>query len=213
MMKPATGPAVDALLFDVGGVLIDIDFKRALRHWAQAAGVDEALLAQRFAFDAAYEAHERGELSAEGFFAALRETLQLTLSDAQLLAGWNAIFLGPIAGVPTLLRTLAAQRPVYLFSNTNAAHHDFWGSRYPELLAPVSRVFCSHQIGLRKPSVEAYRHVVAAMGLAPERVAFFDDSTLNLDGARQAGLRSFHVSGPDSLSLALGGELGFDLAR
>lgn len=212
-MSDASQTPVDALLFDVGGVLIDVDFKRALRSWAEASGVDEALLAQRFAIDAAYEAHERGELSAPGFFAWLRSRLQLSLGDAQLLAGWNAILGAPIDGVPALLQRLAAQRPVYLFSNTNAEHYAVWGSQYPELLAPVRHVFCSHQIGRRKPNVEAYRHVAAAMGFAPERIAFFDDSALNLEGARQAGLRTFHVSGPDSLRQALGGDLGFDLAR
>nr|WP_316643219.1 HAD-IA family hydrolase [uncultured Roseateles sp.] len=210
---PTASVAVDALLFDVGGVLIDIDFKRALRSWAQASGADEALLAQRFAFDQAYEAHERGELSSAEFFAALRSTLQIQLSQAQWLAGWNAIFLGPIAGVTELLRELGALLPIYLFSNTNAAHHAFWGSQYPDLLAPVQRVFCSHEIGLRKPTVESYRRVIAELGFAPERIAFFDDSALNLEGARQAGLQTFHITGPDSLRQALEAGLGFDLAR
>ncbi|MBT9504286.1 MAG: HAD-IA family hydrolase, partial [Burkholderiaceae bacterium] len=199
----STDLAVDALLFDVGGVLIDIDFKRALRHWSEASGVDEALLAQRFSLDRHYEAHERGELGAAGFFAALRRSLQVELSDAQLLAGWNAIFIGPFAGVATLLRQLGTQLPIYLFSNTNQVHHDFWGSQYPDLLAPVRRVFCSHEIGLRKPSVEAYAHVIAQIGLPAQRIAFFDDSTLNIEGARRAGLQAFVTAGPDALRQAL----------
>ncbi|MBT9503786.1 MAG: HAD-IA family hydrolase [Burkholderiaceae bacterium] len=204
---------VDALLFDVGGVLIDIDFKRALRHWAGSSGLDEALLAQRFSPDRDYEAHERGELASTGFFSALRGSLQVELSDAQLLAGWNAIFIGPFAGVATLLQQLGTQLPIYLFSNTNRAHYAFWGSEYPDLLAPVRQVFCSHEIGLRKPSVQAYAHVIAQIGLPAQRIAFFDDSALNVDGARQAGLQAFVTAGPDALRQALTRDLGLSLAR
>jgi len=209
----STDLPVDALLFDVGGVLIDIDFQRALRHWAEAAGVDQALLAQRFSFDRDYENHERGELASTGFFAALRDSLQLELSDAQLLAGWNAIFIGPFAGVAALLQQLGTRLPIYLFSNTNQAHYAFWGSQYPALLAPVRQVFCSHEIGLRKPAVEAYHHVIAQIGLPAERIAFFDDSALNIEGARRAGLQAFHVVGPEALRATLSRDLDLSLAR
>jgi len=214
MTNPArTQLSVDALLFDVGGVLIDIDFKRALRHWSEASGVDEALLAQRFSPDREYENHERGELTAAGYFDALRRSLPVELSDAQLLAGWNAIFIGPFAGVAAMLQQLGAQLPIYLFSNTNQAHYAFWGSEYPELLAPVRQVFCSHEIGLRKPTVEAYHHVIAQIGLPAERIAFFDDSALNIEGARQAGLQAFVTAGPDALRQTLTRDLGLSLAR
>lgn len=214
MTEPArTDRPVDALLFDVGGVLIDIDFKRALRHWSKASGVDESLLSQRFSLDRDYEDHERGELTSAGFFAALRRSLQLGLSDAQLQAGWNAIFIGPFAGAATLLQQLGTQLPIYLFSNTNQVHYAFWGSEYPELLAPVRQVFCSHEIGLRKPSVEAYAHVISQIGLPAERIAFFDDSALNVEGARQAGLLAFVTAGPDALRQSLARDLGISLAR
>jgi putative hydrolase of the HAD superfamily len=54
--------AADALLFDLGRVVIDIDFDRTVARWAAHAGCDPADLAARFSRDDAYQRHERGEL-------------------------------------------------------------------------------------------------------------------------------------------------------
>ena len=79
------GAELDALVFDLGNVLLPIDFGRAFASWGEAAGIPASTLEQRFSFDEAYCAHERGELDASGYFARLRGTLGVALSDAQLL--------------------------------------------------------------------------------------------------------------------------------
>ncbi len=204
---PCGGPA-SALLFDVGGVLVDVDFHQAFRHWADAAGVPVEHIAERFSQDAAYEAHERGELSGTGYFAALRESLGLDLPDSIFQEGWCAIFRGIIPGALPLLQQAAATAPVYLFSNTNALHYARWGSLYPELLAPVRQVFCSQELGLRKPSAAAFDKVCGLIGVAPERIAFFDDLSENVAGAHAAGLAGYHVTTPDQTRRAVAAALG-----
>jgi putative hydrolase of the HAD superfamily len=72
---------VRALLFDLGGVVIDFDFGRAFRRWAARAECDPAQLEERFSLDEAYEQHERGEIEASDYFAALRQSLGINISD------------------------------------------------------------------------------------------------------------------------------------
>lgn len=205
--------AVDVLLFDVGGVLIDCSFERALQHWSRASGIPLRQLSERFSFDGNYEAHERGELSASQYFAALRQTLGVSLSDQELQAGWCSIFRGVVPGAVELLTTLSTATPIYLFSNTNAAHYQFWSTEFPELLAPVSRVFCSHELGLRKPAAAAFEKVYSLIGVEPGRIAFFDDLRENVNGALQAGLKAFHVDTIDSIRAAVRGRLLFGRGR
>lgn len=182
-----------ALLFDLGGVLIDIDFQRAFASWGEAAATSTEALAGRFAFDATYHAYERGEIGEGEYFAWLRPMLGISISDEAFLAGWNSIFVGIRPGVDTMLARLAERWPLYVLSNTNRAHKTYFEARFATLLAPVREVFCSCDIGLRKPSAEAYTDVCRRVGVPAESIAFFDDLAENVRGARSAGLRAFRV--------------------
>ncbi|TAK43334.1 MAG: HAD family phosphatase [Betaproteobacteria bacterium] len=194
---------VDALLFDLGGVILEIDFTRAFAAWASAAGVAADAIATRFAFDSAYAAHERGEIGAVEYFASLRHSLELELSDEQFAAGWNTVIVGEIPGMRALLAAAARARPLHLFSNTGEVHRRHWETRYREVLQPFARRFLSCEIGLRKPDPEAFAWVARRVGLAPQRIAFFDDTAANVAGARTAGLRAFHVRSPAEVAAAL----------
>jgi glucose-1-phosphatase len=184
---------IDALLFDLGGVLVEVDWNRAFFAWSARSGIPAAQLATRFRRDAAYEAHECGTLSDADFFTSLRAMLGLDLSDEDMLHGWNAILGEPFPGIPALLSDLARRWPVYVFSNTNVAHVAHWKPRYREMLAPASGVIVSCELGRRKPDPEAFRLAAARIGVAPERVAFLDDLEENAAGARASGMQGFHV--------------------
>jgi putative hydrolase of the HAD superfamily len=187
-------PEPAALLFDLGGVLLEIDFRRAFAAWGDAAGVPAARIAERFSFDGTYHAYERGEIGEREYFGSLRPKLGLSIPDEEFLAGWNAIFVGPAPGVEAMLARLAERWPLYVFSNTSRAHKLYWQERYSALLGPMKEVYCSCDIGLRKPSPEAYADVCRRVGLPAERIAFFDDLEENVHGARRAGLQAFHVA-------------------
>jgi HAD superfamily hydrolase (TIGR01509 family) len=199
--------AVDALLFDGGGVLVDLDFKRTIAHWANNAGQSPESVAAKFKFDASYQAHERGEIGAAEYFASLRQTTGLDLSDQQFADGWCDVFIGLMPGAAALLQTLARAMPIYLFSNTNALHHQHWSRRYPDVVTPFTASFCSYQLGKRKPDPAAFQLVVQSMGVAPERIAFFDDLPENVVGAHRAGLNAWQVNGVPEIQRILRDEL------
>jgi FMN phosphatase YigB (HAD superfamily) len=183
----------DAVVFDLGGVLIEIDFLRVLKRWAAHAGCDVKAIANRFTFDHHYEKHERGEYRAAEYFASLRDSLGININDAQFLKGWNEVFVREVPNIRQIVERYAALYPVYVFSNSNEIHKATWMARYPDLLKPFEHVFVSSDMGKRKPEVDAYRQVAAAIGAEPQRILFFDDSEQNIEGARQAGLIGLKV--------------------
>jgi glucose-1-phosphatase len=183
--------------------VIEIDFARVVRAWADAARVSHSRIAERFSLDAGHEAHERGEIGAREYCTHLRATLGVTLDDEILLSGWNQIFVGAIPGVGALLESLARSFPLYAFSNTNVAHRAFWQARYAKLLQPFSHIFCSCDLGARKPSVDAFLDVRRRIGVAPGRIVFFDDHPQNVRGAREAGLRAHEVHSVGDIRAAL----------
>jgi putative hydrolase of the HAD superfamily len=184
---------VEALLFDLGGVVIEIDFGRTFEHWGRCAGVDAQALRASFRIDDSYRQYETGRIDAPAYFEWLRRSLGVDLSDAEFEEGWSALFIREVPGIRALLEEAARLRPLYLFSNTNPDHHRIWASRFPEAIAPFRRVFVSSELGKRKPEPEAYHAVAQAIDVPPERILFFDDTLDNVHGARAVGMQAVHV--------------------
>jgi glucose-1-phosphatase len=190
---------IQAWLFDLGNVVIGIDFDRAVATWAEAAGRDAADLRQRFHFDESYERHERGEIDASQYFSSLRSLLAVDLSDEQFATGWNAIYTGLIPEVADLLPALARSLPLYAFTNTNVTHHEAWATLYAPVLQSFEQVFLSCSLGLRKPDVEAFAAVAERMGVPLAGILFFDDIYENVVGARAAGMAAVWVRSPQDV--------------
>lgn len=192
-----------ALVFDVGNVLIGVDFGLAAKSWGEATGVSPALLLSRFVLGPAYEAHERGEMDWSSYGEAICEALHLDLSREALLTGWNAIFTGPMPGIETLLKELPTTLPRYAFSNTNAVHQDYFMTHWAHLFDGFQAVFCSHEMGMRKPEAGSFTHVVTTIGVPARAVVFFDDSVTNVDAARRAGWSAYRSTSTGELRAGL----------
>jgi putative hydrolase of the HAD superfamily len=204
MTPPLLSPgAADALLFDLGRVVFDIDFNKTLECWAGHADCEPEHLVGRFARDDIYQRHETGKIGDAEFFAILRTSLGVDLSDAQFLEGWNALFAGEMPGIAALLERAAQRLPLYAFSNTNGAHVEHFSQAYAGVLGHFREMFLSSAIGLRKPDAAAYDHVVKAIGVPASRIVFFDDLAENIEGARARGLTAVHVTSPDDVARAL----------
>jgi len=195
--------AADALLFDLGRVVIDIDFEKALACWAGHAGCEPHEIAARFVRDEAYWHHETAKISDAAYFASLRASLGIPLSDTQFLEGWNAIFAGKMPDIDALLTRAGKHLPLYAFSNTNAAHVAHLPSIYADVLRHFREVFFSSTIGLRKPDADAYHHVIDAIGVPASRIVFFDDLAENIEGARAVGIHAVHVRSSADIAEAL----------
>ena len=204
MTPPAISPgSADALLFDLGRVVLDTDFARVMRVWATHAGCEPADLATRFVVNDSFKHHETGRIDDTAFFQNLRHSLGIGISDAQFLEGWNAIFAGEMPGIAPLLSRAAAKMPLYAFSNTNPPHVAHFSKAYAEVLGHFREMYLSSSIGLRKPEAAAFQHVVNAIGVPASRIVFFDDSAENVAGARAYGLTAVHVKSSDDVATTL----------
>ena len=192
-----------ALLFDLGGVLVDFNFSLALEAWSPASTLHLDELRRTFTFDDAYERHERGEITAQEYFSHLSAVLQLSASEEEVEAGWNAIFVGEIAETRMLVERARQTLPCYAFTNTNASHMQRWSTLYPRVVSVFDKIFASHQMGLRKPEPAAFDYICQDLALAPDRILFFDDLAENVQAARAAGLQAVLVRTPQDVANAL----------
>lgn len=170
---------------------------------ANSAGREIDDIASRFAFDTAYEDHERGALDVAGYFRSLRRCLSLDLADHELLAGWNDIYIGVNEGIRPLLDAARAKFPLYALTNSNPTHQALWSERFAEVLEIFASTFVSADIGHRKPDRAAFETVASLIGVPPSSILFFDDSPENVKEALDAGLQGVHVTSIDSVSAVL----------
>ena len=201
--SPLSPGSADVLLFDIGRVVLDISFDKVMSVWAGHAGCAPSDLTARFVVNDQFKHHETGKVDDAAFFAGLRQSLGIAITDAQFLEGWNAIFTGEMAGIAPLLARAAKRMPLYAFSNTNPAHVAHFSKAYAEVLGHFREIFLSSTIGLRKPDADAYDHVIRAIGVPASKILFFDDSAANIEGARSRGLLAIHVTSTDDVARAL----------
>ena len=196
---------IEALLFDLGGVVIHNDIDRIFTCWASHANCDVASFRGRAVFDEPYKRYERGQTEIEDYFRHLRTLLGIDISDAQFLEGWNSIFVGEMPGISGLLKAARAKVPLYAFTNTNRAHEVCWRVQFADVLSHFTEIFVSSTIGLRKPDAAAYDHVVKAIGVPAGRILFFDDVLENIEGAEAHGLQAVQVRTTHEVEAALAG--------
>lgn len=194
---------VQALLFDLGGVVLDIDFSRAFAHWQPVSRLSLDEIKAGFRFDAAYQQHERGEMDAAAYFAHLSARLQLQKGHARIAEGWNAIFIGEIADTLAMIQSARGRLPCYAFTNSNPVHQAAWSAMFPAVVQAFDRIFVSSDMGCRKPERQAFDHIAQEIDTPPGAILFFDDLAENVAGAQAAGLQAVHVRGPGDVRAAL----------
>jgi epoxide hydrolase-like predicted phosphatase len=191
------------LLFDLGGVLIDIDFRRAFRAWQPISSLSLDEISEAFQFDVYYERHERGEITASEYFDHLRSTLSLKGEHARIEEGWNSIYVAEIPETVALVQSARAQFSCNAFTNTNAAHQAAWLSLFPMIRNLFDRVFTSYELGYRKPEKQAFEQIAHALDVPLGSIMFFDDLLENIESAKSAGMQAVHVRSAGDVRNAL----------
>jgi putative hydrolase of the HAD superfamily len=194
--------ARELLLFDLGGVLLEYSGVRDIHGVLSEKLTLEQTLKLVEATSEIWSAFETGLLTPQAFAESFGAHWPLGVSHEIFLAEFESWTRALYPGATELLDELRDGYRLALLSNTNALH---W-RRICEVLgvpALFERAFASHEVGLRKPSLEVYVHVLREMGVAPREATFFDDLEANVEAARRVGMRAYRVMGVDALRACL----------
>ena len=193
------------IVFDLGGVLVDLDFKGAINGLQQAgfANVKEQLTA--FDRDGIFQKFELGEMSAEEFRTAIRENSTVELTDEEVDNLWNAMLLEIPREKLELILDLRGKYMVYLLSNTNSIHWDYvcknaFNYRGFRVNDYFEETFLSYEMHLAKPDKAIYEKVLQDANLLAEETLFIDDSEANCKAAEEVGIHAHHYHIGDDLS-------------
>lgn len=177
---------IDAVIFDIGNVLLRFDYLVAARRLMAHNGIAE--LPDRAPIVAAKEALEGGRIDRAEFLRLVRPEFSHSGSDAEFIAMWEDIF-EENQPMTALATDLAARgMPTFLLSNISCIHHEFIFRRYPVFTTFRDGVF-SYRAGALKPESRIYEIAIAQFGIDPARTLFIDDLPENIAAAERAGLR------------------------
>lgn len=197
--------SIKNIVFDLGGVVINIDFQLTFDAFARATNKSSEFVKEKFLEGKVFERYEVGAVSDKEFRIIVRELLETNLSDEAIDKAWNALLLDiPLERVE-LIRKLRNKYKVYLLSNTNKIHIDgvnkilYDTSGVEDLEHLFDKVYYSWKILLSKPSVESYQEVLRDAGLAGEETLFLDDNLDNVEGARKAGIHALQVKASETI--------------
>lgn len=186
--------SVDLVLFDLGGVLIEIPGVRVM---LELTGIEsEQDLWRRWLTCRWVRRFESGGCSETEFAAGLVADWRLELSPAAFLAAFQDWPVGPLPGAADLVAQTRATVATGCFSNTNALHWHGHIAAWP-LASLFDYRFLSFELGVLKPDVAAFAQVASLLKVPAERVLFLDDNAMNVAGAAEAGFQAARVAGVD----------------
>ena len=192
------------IVFDLGGVLVDLDFKSAINGLQKAgfANVKEQL--QAFDREGIFQKFELGEMTAEEFRSAIRENSTVTLTDEEVDALWNLMLLEIPREKLELILDLRGKYMVYLLSNTNSIHWDYvcknaFNYRGFRVSDYFEKTFLSFEMHLAKPDKAIFERMLEDANLLAEETLFIDDSEANCKAAAEVGIHAHHYHIGDDL--------------
>jgi putative hydrolase of the HAD superfamily len=177
---------VDAVLLDLGNVLVFHDDHRLLARLGELGGRPPEAVARSLA--PLFHPCHIGQLAGDDLRRAVSAAAGAPLDEATFAEAWSCHFRVHHEVMP-LVESLFGRVKVLLLSNTNATHFEGLRPRLP-VLARFDDLVLSHEVGLAKPDPAIFAEALRRSGTTPERTAFFDDVATYVDAARALGIRA-----------------------
>ncbi len=194
---------IDAIVFDLGGVILNIDYQLPVKAF-KALGIDD--FSKHFSQAAQtklLDDYETGRISSETFIEEVAKFVKPGTSEDQIRYAWNSILLDLPEKRLFSLEKAAENHRIFLLSNTNEIHIDEFNSyllqtySLPSLEPFLEKLYLSYEVGLRKPDKHIFEHVLSDAGLKPESTLFIDDSIQHIQSASELGINTYHLQHED----------------
>jgi putative hydrolase of the HAD superfamily len=194
---------IDNIIFDYGGVIIRICYDNTIAAFSQLSGLDGHQFFTQHRQNPLFDDYETGRISSAEFRDGLRSLLQIQVSDQALDDAWNAMLLDIPPERINLLQALGTQKRIFMLSNINEIHRtacdrlfvETFGTTFSDISELFEKVYYSYEMGDRKPNVSIFQRVLAEQQIDPTRTLFIEDTLQHIEGAKQAGLHTIHLTG------------------
>lgn len=180
------------LLFDLGGVILDLKREDCVRAFEALGMTDAANVFGEYSQTGVFLALEEGQIGVDEFHSKVKKDLPCGVTDEQIDEAFGCFLVGiPMARLDALMK-LREKYNVYLLSNTNPIHINGRIKQYfcaggKSMSDYFDGVVLSYEAKAAKPSIKIFEYAMSHLGIIPQETLFLDDSQKNLDAALTCG--------------------------
>ncbi len=195
-MNSENHKVIKAILFDLGNVLIDIDFQQFIIN----TRLDNLLSGEEIfkKIESSAVKYEKGEISTYSFYKVFSEEFNLEIDFNKFKDAWCSVAKKYVDQMDKLIYSLSLRYPLFLLSNSNELHFRYIKENFP-VLNYFKEYFLSYKIGHMKPEKEIYLTVLNKTGLSSDEIIFIDDKIVNIESAQVLGMDTIHFNGSGNL--------------
>ena len=192
---------INAIIFDIGRVLVRVDIRRAQQGLAKGLNLTPEELWAAIEKDPRWGDWQEGRMSPRDWHHNLSHRLGLTMSFDEFRKVWNSALDPQPIHPDSLFGSLKRSFTLGLLSNTDPIHVAHLESTYkffehfPKALRTYSCV-----TGSSKPNPLIFREALRACKARADQAVYIDDITAYVDAARALGMEGIHFQSPEQLA-------------
>lgn len=187
------------LLFDLGGVIMDIDRMNCVASFKRLGMADPEKFLGEYVQQGPFGDLESGRIDAPAFREEMRKYLPAGVSDEAIDSAFSDFLIGIPVRRLEALEELRKRYKVYILSNTNPI---MWNGRIAEEFAKQGKditaytdgAITSFEVKCMKPDPRIFREALEKFGIKAQETVFLDDSKANTDAAARLGFETIHVA-------------------
>ena len=199
---------ISTLIFDFGGVLIDLDMNQSILNFKKLGVENVENYLSNFGQSGFFMQLEKGKISAEEFRSEIRKMTTNSITDKEIDDAWNAFLVRIPSEKLDIVYQLRKKFRVIMLSNTNAIHfpyaeRTFFSYKNRGIDEYFDKCYRSYDMKMAKPDAEIFEAILSQEQVAPNQCLLLDDGPKNIEQAQKLGFQTYFVDPKEDLSFLL----------
>jgi len=182
---------VKAIIFDLGGVLIDLDFSNFYNKIIIQSPLNKPQTPIILEFFRQSDMYHQGNMTDDEFYQLACDLLQVCmLNQSDFFDAFNSIISGFNSNVAEIINKLreSNQYKLIALSNVNSSHWDYILNKKWNFIDWFDELILSHETHLIKPNPKIFEYAIKKAGCKPRQIVYIDDGLNNIRSAKELGI-------------------------
>jgi len=193
---------IEVIVFDLGGVIVNVNFKSPLGKLFDNSGAESNRFKDKPNFSKLLQRYDMGIISAGDFHEKIIDHLDIELSFDEFIRASNDAIEAGDDGIDDIVKSLSKKYKLAILSNTNPVHYEYIKEKY-SIIELFDHILLSYEMGTVKPDAAAYEKLIKTTSVLPSQHLFIDDRIENICAAKEIGMDGIHYISIENLRMEL----------